>query len=236
MIRHTSLLLAVTLLVGVGVSGQETGFLDRRIEKDGETYPYSVYVPSDYTRERHWPLLVDLHGFGAQGDDGIRQTAHFLAHEIRMNRKRFPLVALFPQAATGRGWNPEVVMAEIDHTLRDFHVDSARIYLTGFSMGAEGVYQIAARWPEKFAAVIAIAGPVPLDTSEFVKGLRRVPIRIMQGGKDTRIPPDGSRRLAAALRKAGASVEYQEDPDNGHDGDKPYSDPEMIEWLLAHHR
>jgi hypothetical protein len=47
----------------------------------------------DYTREQRWPLLVDLHGFGAHGDDGIRQTVHFLAHEIRMNRKRFPLVA-----------------------------------------------------------------------------------------------------------------------------------------------
>jgi predicted esterase len=59
--------------------------------------------------------------------------------------------------------------------------------------------------------VIAIAGPVPLDTSELVKGLRRVPIRIMQGGKDTRVPPEGSRRLVADLKRADASVEYQEE-------------------------
>jgi predicted peptidase len=210
--------------------------LDRKIDMNGETYRYSVYVPSDYTGDRRWPLLVDLHGGGAQGDDGIRQTAHFLAHEIRMNRKRFPLLALFPQAAPGRGWNPDVVMAEINQTVRDFRVDSGRVYLTGFSMGGTGVYDTAARWPEKFAAVIAIAGPVPTDTSELVMGLRCVPVRIVHGVLDKRVPVEGSRRLAADLRRAGASVDYKEDPDNGHDGDKPYADPEMIDWLLAHHR
>jgi predicted peptidase len=236
MIRHASLALAVTLFVGARVSSQETGFLDRKIEKNKETYRYSVYVPSDYRGDKRWPLLVDLHGGGAQGDDGIRQTAHFLAHEIRMNRKRFPLLVLFPQAARGTGWNPEVIMAEIDQTLRDFRVDAGRIYLTGFSMGGAGVYDTAAQWPNKFAAVIAIAGPVPAETSELVKGLRRVPIRIMHGVLDKRVPVEGSRRLVAHLRKAGASVEYVEDPENGHDGEKPYSDPEMIDWLLAHHR
>ena len=103
-------------------------------------------------------------------------------------------------------------------------------------MGGEGVYQTAARWPEKFAAVIAIAGPVPTDTTELVKGVRRVPVRIVHGAKDGRVPVEGSRRLAADLKKAGGSVDYKEDPDNGHAGDKPYADPEMIEWLLAHHR
>jgi len=236
MIRHSSLALILPLLLAAGVSGQETGFLDRKIEKNGETYRYSVYVPSDYSGDKRWPLLVDLHGSGAQGDDGIRQTAHFLAHEIRMNRKRFPLLVLFPQAARGKGWNPEVVMEEIDQAVRDFRVDPDRIYLTGFSMGGTGVYDTAARWPEKFAAVIAIAGPVPTDTSELVKGLRRVPVRIVHGVLDKRVPVEGSRQLAADLRNAGGSVDYQEDPDNGHDGDKPYSDPEMIDWLLAHHR
>jgi predicted peptidase len=225
------------LLATDSALSQETGFLDRKMDSDGQTYRYSVYVPSDYTGEQPWPLLVDLHGNGAQGDDGIRQTARLLAHEIRMDRKRFPLLVLFPQAARGMsGWNPEVVMAEIDRTVREFRIDSGRIYLSGFSMGGGGVYDTAARWPERFAAAIAIAGPVPRDTSALVKGLRRVPLRIVQGANDERVPVEGSRRLVADLRKAGAPVEYREDPKAGHDGEKTYADPETIEWLLAHHR
>ena len=227
------------LLAPDSALSQETGFLDRRIDSGGQTYRYSVYVPSDYTGEQPWPLLVDLHGNGAQGDDGIRQTARLLAHEIRMNRKRFPLLVLFPQAARGTGisgWNPEVVMAQIDRTIREFRVNSGRIYLSGFSMGGGGVYDTAARWPERFAAAIAIAGPVPRDTSALVKGLRGVPVRIVHGANDRQVPVEGSRRLVAALKKAGAPVEYIEYPETGHDGEKAYADPEMIEWLLAHRR
>src|SRR5438046_747491 len=54
----------------------QTGFLDRSVAVGGSTYRFAVYVPSDYTADRAWPVLIDLHGNGAQGDDGIRQTAH----------------------------------------------------------------------------------------------------------------------------------------------------------------
>ena len=39
----------------------ETGFLDRQIYLDGQTYRYQVYVPPDYTPDQGWPVAMDLH-------------------------------------------------------------------------------------------------------------------------------------------------------------------------------
>jgi predicted peptidase len=143
----------------------ETGFLDRTVVLAGAAHRFSVYVPPNFSVNTSWPVLVDLHGNGAQGDDGIRQTAHFLGEEIRLERGRFPLIIVFPRAARGTTWRtPEMqamVMREIDQATAEFHGDRARTYLSGFSMGATGVYAIAARWPERFAALIAIGGAGP---------------------------------------------------------------------------
>ena len=124
--------------VSAGQQGTTTGFLDRSIALGGATYRYQVYLPAEYTPEKEWPVLVDLHGNGAQGSDGIRQTAHFLADEIRMHRSRFPLIAVFPQAAVSNSWvtgaMPEMVDAEVGATLREFRID---VDLVGDQHGAE---------------------------------------------------------------------------------------------------
>jgi predicted peptidase len=187
-------------------------------------------------------VLVDLHGNGAQGDDGIRQTAHFLADQIRLKRSRFPLIVVFPQAAIGTTWNTramqDMVFAEIDAAQAEFHGDPDRLYLSGFSMGGAGVYEVAARGPERFAALLAIAGFVRDDPQQVVARLGRIPLKIVHGAMDERVPVDGARRIAADLKKAGAPVEYIEYPDarHGPTAERIYADPRAVDWLLAQRR
>ena len=146
----------------------ETGFLDRTVTMGAAIYRYQVYVPADHTRARLWPVIVFLHGDGAQGQDALLPTARGLADAIRFDRPRFPVVAVFPQAEKGKRWldadMEELVIAELDQTMKEFGGDPMRVYLTGFSMGATGAYRIAYRWPDRFAALAAIAGRV--ETSD----------------------------------------------------------------------
>jgi len=220
----------------------DTGFLDRTVVVDGATYRFSVYVPPDFTRAKRWPVLVDLHGNGAQGSDGIRQTAHFLADQIRLARSRFPVIAVFPQAAQGQTWQSatmqSMAVAELDAVLAEFGGDPDRVYLGGFSMGADGTYAIAARWPGRFAAAYAIAGTVPMRVDEVAAPLSKVPMRIFHGETDERVPVDRSRQLVAALKKAGADVEYIEYPDTHHGpaAEKAYARDDFVTWLLARQR
>jgi predicted peptidase len=175
---------------------------------------------------------------------------------------RFPLLVVFPQAQPDKRWlhreMQDMAIAQLDETIREFNVDSQRIYLSGFSMGAIGAYRFAYRWPDKFAAVVAIAGAVETATSypaetidsdrranPFVTAanpfealahrIRHLPIWIFHGAADETVPVEQSRRLVPALKAAGANVRYTEYEDTNHAGgaQKAYADPEMMTWLLA---
>lgn len=254
-------------LLAPSPSFADTGFLDRSVTIGKMTYRYQVYVPADHSRTKAWPVVVDLHGNGAQGPDGLLQTVRGMAESIRRFRSRFPAIVVFPQAEAGKRWldedMEELVIAELDRTMTEFAGDPARVYLTGFSMGATGAYRIAYRWPNRFAAIVAIAGRV--DTSDaktysdrdkeadrkanpFVTAkdpfvalattIKHVPIRIFHGDADETVPVEQSRRLAPALKDVRADVRYQEYPGATHTGaaDKAYADQELIAWLFAQRR
>jgi predicted peptidase len=258
--------LGVIVVTCVSASA-DTGFLDRSVTIGNVTHRYQVYVPADHSRDRAWPVVISLHFDGVQGTDGLLPTVLGLADQIRRNRSRFPAVILFPQAEIGKRWldadMEELVIAELDRTMREFGGDPARVYLTGFSMGATGAYRIAYRWPNRFAAVVAIAGRV--DTSDaktysdrdkeadrkanpFVTAkdpfvalattIKHIPIRIFHGDADETVPVEQSRRLVPALKAVQANVRYQEYPGATHTGaaDKAYADQELIAWLFAQHR
>lgn len=246
----------------------DTGFLDRAITLGTVSHRYQVYVPADRDRAASWPVIVDLHGNGAQGTDGLLPTARGLADQIRLNRSRFPAVVVFPQAAVGKRWfdneMEDLVIAELDRTMTEFGGDPARVYLTGFSMGGTGVYRIAYRWPTRFAALVAVAGRVDSSgaasyseqdkeadrqSNPFVQAadpfaalaekIAPVPIRLFHGGADETVPVEQSRRLAAALKAAGAkSLRYDEYPGADHVGAavKAYGDEGLFTWLFAQRR
>ena len=232
----------------------DTGFLDRQVSLKGRTYRFQVFVPADFTPATRWPVLVDLHGNGAQGEDGIRQTAHMLGEQIRMSRGHFRFITVFPQAVSGSNWlDPvmqEMVLAETDRTISEFKGDEARVYLSGFSMGATGAYRIAARWPKRFAALIAIAGVVEfvrmpgrdgLDSKVFsslAKQLESIPTWIFHGEFDKEIPPAQSRQLYVELKKLGAPVTFTEYAATTHGpaAEKAYAEDKLWTWLLAQHR
>jgi predicted peptidase len=149
---------------------------------------------------------------------------------------------VFPQAAGGMTWDSPamqgMVIAEIDKTLTEFHGDPQRLYLSGFSMGGAGVYQIAARWPERFAALVAISGYVPTADADLVKRIRQIPLRIFHGASDERVSVNGARQLAAELKDTAAAVDYVEYPNTRHGptAEKTYADASVIEWLLSQRR
>jgi predicted peptidase len=129
-------------------------------------------------------------------------------------------------------------MAEIESASTEFHGDRTRTYLSGFSMGADGVYTVAGRWPDRFAALIAISGVGPVDDADLLRRLRGLPLKVFQGAEDERVPVEGARQLVAALKKAGVAVDYTEYPDvrHGPTAERTYANVSLLEWLLAQHR
>jgi predicted peptidase len=112
------------------------------------------------------------------------------------------------------------VLAALEVTLREFHSDPRRVYLTGFSMGGYGTWLIAARHPNRFAALVPIAGgivwppPAPIvDETPYAKTaekVARIPAWVFHGSADRNVLVTESREMIKLLRRVGANVRYTE--------------------------
>ena len=236
----------------------ETGFLDRTVTVRGTPYHYQVYVPTAYaTGTQRWPVILFLHGAGERGADGLLQTNVGLPAAIRAKPAQYPAIVVIPQVPTDSLWlgaPADAAIAALDATLAEFRGDTERVYLTGLSMGGNGTWNIAYRFPERFAAVAPICSfitpfprlpgsraIVPTDSGEafaaIARRLRRVPTWIFHGEIDPAVPVAESRRIAEALKTAGGDVRYTEFLGGGHNvWDGVYASPQFQEWLFAQRR
>jgi predicted peptidase len=253
-------LIATLLLAPSPVAGQrvETGFLDRTVTVAGTPHRYQVYVPASYAGStQRWPVILFLHGGGERGSDGLLQTAVGLPAAIRGGSTRYPAIVVMPQVPTDSVWlgtPAQVAMAALDQTLTEFRADPERVYLTGLSLGGNGTWNLAYRFPERFAAIAPICGfisvrpqlrasrsIVPADSGDafvaIARRLGRLPTWIFHGEVDPVVPVSESRRAAEALRAAGGDVRYTEVLGGGHNvWDGTYASPQFQEWLFAQRR
>jgi predicted peptidase len=267
MMNHLAVALVASVFLGPAAStaDAETGFLDRVVTIGTTSHRYQVYVPADYSSSRGWPVLVYLHGGGAQGLDALLPTVGGLANDIRARREAFPTIALFPQASPNATWSQpdmqELVLRELEQTVAEFHGDPARIYLAGYSMGGVGALRMAYRWPQKFAALVVIAGrvepsiargqtvsdedrrlyPFVVEKDPFTalaRQIRSIPVWLFHGDADESVPVEQSRRLAAALQKVGTFVRYTEYYRGVHQEtpNRAFADMDMVTWLWQQHR
>jgi predicted peptidase len=128
----------------------------------------------------------------------------------------------------------DALLALLDRLEGSLSIDTARVYLTGLSMGAYGAYELAIAAPERFAALLTVSGAGnPVEVCR----LEAVPTWIVHGAKDDVIPVEWGREMARRLENCKGNVRWTLDPDAGHDAwTKVYDDPATYEWLLAHRR
>jgi predicted peptidase len=242
----------------IAQSNMETGFLNRTVEVSGTVYPYQVYIPSSYTPATRWPVILFLHGAGERGSDGLAQTQVGIGTVLRFHPERYPAIVVFPQVPSDSLWAGvpgQMAMDALDKTMKEFAVDQDRVYLTGISMGGNGTWYLAYRYPTRFAAVVPICGWVTAfnawagkgetvvpakDGTPFealAKRIGKVPVWIFHGEEDNTVPAGQSRQAADALKEAGANVQYTEIPGIGHNSwDPAYGSTKFAAWLLKQKR
>lgn len=198
------------------------------------------------------PLLLFLHGAGERGDDN-RAQLRYLPQWLSQPplRARHPCVVVAPQVPLERIWStvhwtagrrrygaaPTDELAAAYSLLvqileDDPSVDPQRVYLTGISMGGYGAWEMAARWPERFAAVVPVCGGGDVEQAARLVGL---PLWAFHGAEDEVVPPVRSREMIAALVAAGGQPRYSELPGVGHDAWTPvYTGPDsVLPWLFS---
>jgi predicted esterase len=207
-----------------------TGDFERHYVLQGanEVMPYRVYVPKGYAAAKATPLVIALHGLGANEDsffDSYSQLPPQLAekHGFLMAAPLGYRVDGFygsrimgagDVAAQRRGEYSEKDVLEVLRLMKSmYNVDESRIYLIGHSMGAIGTWALAAKYPQIWAALVPFSGTGSPTLAEAMKG---IPQFVVHGDADNTVNVSGSRNMVAALKKAGADVTYIEVAGGSH--------------------
>jgi predicted peptidase len=210
---------------------------------------YLLFLPRDYAarREERWPLLLFLHGAGERGTNVWRTDIHGPAKYIATHPD-FPFILLTPLCPSNQVWSSETLCGLLDEAAKKYRIDTNRVYLTGLSLGGFGVWDLALARPERFAAVIPIAGgasdlPIVLARTGYASpeqtaALKSLAFWAFHGAQDTVVAPNESERMITALKRLGVTeAKLTVYPDATHNSwERTYNNPEIYDWLLQHKR
>jgi predicted peptidase len=206
---------------------------------------YLLFLPADYqtNSSKRWPLIFFLHGAGERGSDVWKVAVHGPSKYI-LNHPEFPFILVAPQCPTDGHWSNDQLLSLLDDVTKRYQADSARIYLTGLSMGGYGTWNLGTSFPEKFAAIVPISGGGEMiglllnKSGGHAAALKSLPVWAFHGGRDTTVPQAESERMVKAMKDLGdQEVELTIYPEAGHDAwTQTYNNPKLYEWLLQHRR
>jgi predicted peptidase len=188
-----------------------------------------LYIPNNYDRQVKYPLILTLHGVGESGtDNNVQITKNRLAEiwaQDSIQAKQHCFIVSPQCPATSKwvdvaSWTnvlyktdniPQsaplaIALDLLDSLIREFPLDTNRLYVTGLSMGGFGTWDLITRHPSKFAAAIPMSGGCDTSKASLIKN---IPIWAFHGALDPTVPPAGTRTMTTLLKtKGGALLGY----------------------------
>lgn len=180
------------------------------------------------------PVFIFLHGASLCGRNLDRVRRYGTIDAIEKGRKIDGYV-IAPQNPGG-AWNPRKVMKILDWVEENYDVDKDRVYVLGMSLGGYGTIDVAATYPERIAAAMAICGG---GTVKNLADLNNLPLWIVHGTGDRAVSVKESDKVVSAMRKAlgGEAPRLVYDRVPGMNHSQPariFYMPESYDWLLSH--
>jgi predicted peptidase len=212
------------------VQGEQTAQLTERDMVVRVKTKYLLYLPGKYKQSgKNWPLMLFLHGAGERGNDLEKVKLHGPPKLIAKGKK-FPFLVVSPQCPENQWWSSEKLDLLLQEITDKYNIDENRVYVTGLSMGGFGTWDLAIKYPKRFAAIAPICGG---GDSSKVAVLKDLPIWVFHGAKDSIVKIEQSQRMVDALKASGSEVKFTIYPETTHDSwTETYKNPELYKWLL----
>ena len=181
--------------VGLESRAVPRGLSSQSVMVEGDQRSYDLYVPAAAARGKLLPLMIVLHGSGADGET-VRRMSHL---DDMAEKRRF--IVVFPNGTSGMfgmhsDWNAGMCCGTASerntndiafiHQLiaalpRSLPIDTNRVYVAGFSDGARMAYHVGCDLSEEVAAIGVISGSLVDSTCH---PSRAVPMIAFHGTDD----------------------------------------------------
>jgi predicted esterase len=215
-------------------------FVDQSLRDDSGEHKYVVFVPAGYRADKPSPAILYLHGAGERGTDNRFTLTAGLPPFVQARAKTFPFVVVIPQCESAEARILEAWQAHspdgqralriLDDAQKHFNIDPKRIVLSGWSMGAYGAWSLGMAEPQRWSAIVPLAGGGDVGK---IAALKDVPVWAFHGGKDKLIKTEQDARMVDALKAAGGTATLTELPDVGHYlCDAVYGNHAVVQWML----
>jgi polyhydroxybutyrate depolymerase len=205
--RNLISLLVLAMLMGCAdgdSAGGQDFSPDPPLVIGGDERPAEVDIPTDYDPTVPHPLVMVLHGFGA---DGFLETTYLQLFDF-VDEKQFVLV--FPDGTVNdqdeRFWNATPACCDfsdsavddvgylsglIEEAQQTYNIDPKRVYLVGHSNGGFMSFRMACEASELITAIVSLAGSTFDDPGDCAPATIPVSVLAVHGTADATIPYDG---------------------------------------------
>ncbi len=170
---------------------------------DGPAVHYAIFIPRNYSPSTPVPLILALH-FGVGGGNASGAGGDVVQILIGPALAELGALIVAPDSVAGDWSSPEnekAANALLDMILARYSIDKKKVVVTGFSMGGTGSWHFAETFPERFSAVIPVAGRPPASASGW-----RLPVLAIHSRDDQVVPFGPTEARIAELQKAGLNA------------------------------
>ena len=183
---------------------------------------YVLNVPSSRRDDVEMPLVIVMHGRGADAND-LADLAPMIDDDYRFvfpnaPKKFEPMPGYSFGYSWFDGWPPEgdsivqsreTLLTMIDELVARYPTPEGKIVVAGFSQGGMMAIDVGFRTKQKVAGVVCMSGAI------FEAGqppLRRLPMLLIHGTEDEMIPLWAAQRTRLVLEENSVAPEYHEFP------------------------
>lgn len=186
-----------------------------------------AYIPSSAVRDQPVPVVVYFHGSG-----GLWRAYLWILSRVA---ERTGAIVVAPSGGMGH-WQGDEARLAFDESLAALghvaKVDPTRVFLIGLSNGGRAVTQVLADRPEAMRAALFVS-PV-FDDAIVGRIGKTVPIAVLTGKRDDRVPIEYVEMMVARMRANGATPTLQTLDDADHFlffTHRAHLADELVRWL-----
>jgi hypothetical protein len=200
-----------------------TGVVRLSRRADGDEFSYSFDVPRSYDPSRKYRVRFQLHGGVGAGEDNRRRGTGAIGTLAGDEQ-----IYVLPTSWLDRPWWSEAqvrnLRAILDDLKRRYNIDENRVVLSGVSDGATAAFYVAMTDPTPFASLLPLNGSLMVLAGRilalgdlFPNNLLNRPFFIVNGERDMLYPTSAIDPIVRHLQRAGVQIDYEPQPDAGHD-------------------